>query len=242
MDTPFKMAAETAKRIPCHCVICFEAFHLKDRPPMVLPCGHTFVCLPCTKRIDKCMECRESLYKSSHSIPSSRAFDAFMSPQSPVRAHALTPLPIPKNLVLMSLMEAAECQLRPSAEDNAAMEDDEELYESHPMIHGITTLSSSCGTYHVKEPLTVVSWDPRSTKNEMNSREGDSTVLMERQKVQVVEFEKGIARLARNAGFVEANVSQLVKGERLVAEAVARTSLLSYVFYQSEHLLMKLVD
>jgi hypothetical protein len=142
----------------------------------------------------------------------------------------------------MSLMEAAECQLRPSAEDNAAMEDDEELYESHPMIHGITTLSSSCGTYHVKEPLTVVSWDPRSTKNEMNSREGDSTVLMERQKVQVVEFEKGIARLARNAGFVEANVSQLVKGERLVAEAVARTSLLSYVFYQSEHLLMKLVD
>ncbi|GAX13746.1 hypothetical protein FisN_30Lh032 [Fistulifera solaris] len=240
MDTPSKMAAETAKRIPFHCLICFEAFHLKDRPPMVLPCGHTFVCLPCTKRIDKCMECRESLYLSSHSIPSSRAVHALMSPQSPVRSHApptsTTPLPIPKNLVLMSLMEVAECQSRPSAGDNAAMEDDEEMYESHPMIHGTTALSSSCGTYLVKEPLTVVSWDPRNTEGEMKNREVDSTVLMKRQKIQVVDFENGIARLARNAGFVKANKSQLVKVGTPVDEACRLEGLLKTVRNRSADL------
>jgi len=45
-----------------HCIICFEAFNLEDRPPVILPCGHTYVCAPCSKRLDKCMECRTSLF------------------------------------------------------------------------------------------------------------------------------------------------------------------------------------
>jgi hypothetical protein len=44
-----------------HCVICYEFLNPIDRPPVVLPCGHTFLCEQCAKRLDKCMECRVPL-------------------------------------------------------------------------------------------------------------------------------------------------------------------------------------
>jgi hypothetical protein len=31
-----------------HCIICIEEFEPKDRYPVVLPCGHTYVCNHCT--------------------------------------------------------------------------------------------------------------------------------------------------------------------------------------------------
>ena len=46
-----------------HCMICFEEFHPEDRYPVVLPCGHTYVCHLCANRLDKCMECRTPLYE-----------------------------------------------------------------------------------------------------------------------------------------------------------------------------------
>ena len=47
-----------------HCVICFDAFCPHDRPPLVLPCGHTYVCSPCASRLDVCMHCRLPLRAS----------------------------------------------------------------------------------------------------------------------------------------------------------------------------------
>eukprot|EP00522_Entomoneis_paludosa_P008197 CAMPEP_0172454638 /NCGR_PEP_ID=MMETSP1065-20121228/11563_1 /TAXON_ID=265537 /ORGANISM="Amphiprora paludosa, Strain CCMP125" /LENGTH=639 /DNA_ID=CAMNT_0013206993 /DNA_START=354 /DNA_END=2273 /DNA_ORIENTATION=+ len=134
-----RLAASAAEMIPFSCIICFDEFNTTDRPPMVLPCGHTFVCLPCTKRLKRCMECRQSLFlppqhtqpkPESHTnnhVPqvmgSSRStrFTPHVHPSTPptqLKSHAANanqnpvPLPIPKNLVLLSMMEAAERQRR----------------------------------------------------------------------------------------------------------------------------------
>ena len=141
-----------------HCIICFEAFNLEDRPPVILPCGHTYVCAPCSKRLDKCMECRTPLFvkpedgggadggSAPHRAGTAAAAAASVSETEsmpswyrplPGRAHSRDatyqlknpsppghgvqreraqpakpaeriPLPMPKNLVMLSLMEAAE--------------------------------------------------------------------------------------------------------------------------------------
>ena len=52
-----------------HCTICYEFLHPIDRPPMILPCGHTHICFDCSKRLDRCMECREPLMKTVKLIP-----------------------------------------------------------------------------------------------------------------------------------------------------------------------------
>mmetsp|Transcript_26453 Transcript_26453/g.56836 ORF Transcript_26453/g.56836 Transcript_26453/m.56836 type:complete len:120 (+) Transcript_26453:218-577(+) len=44
-----------------HCMICFEEFDPQTNYPVVLPCGHTYVCIACANRLDKCMECRTPL-------------------------------------------------------------------------------------------------------------------------------------------------------------------------------------
>lgn len=44
-----------------HCMICFEEFDPHSNYPVVLPCGHTYVCIACASRLDKCMECRMPL-------------------------------------------------------------------------------------------------------------------------------------------------------------------------------------
>lgn len=44
-----------------HCMICFEEFDPVTNYPVVLPCGHTYVCIECANRLDKCMECRTPL-------------------------------------------------------------------------------------------------------------------------------------------------------------------------------------
>ena len=44
-----------------HCMICFEEFDPDVNYPVVLPCGHTYVCATCAGRIDMCMECRAPL-------------------------------------------------------------------------------------------------------------------------------------------------------------------------------------
>jgi Zinc finger, C3HC4 type (RING finger) len=142
-----------------HCMICFEEFHPEERFPVVLPCGHTYVCNACANRLDKCMECRMPLYTiarppsrgagaplpgergatvSSSSRSSSWAngrsgrggsggpmgspTDPSMpSPHPPVKKR----LPLPKNVVLLSLIEATELatlevQKKYSSEDHGA--------------------------------------------------------------------------------------------------------------------------
>jgi Zinc finger, C3HC4 type (RING finger) len=155
MGTLSKVAAGAAALIPFHCVICFDEFNLADRVPMVLPCGHTYVCHRCTQRLSRCMECREPLFLSvpssafaAHtnnnpaaggaggggrysplSLPSSSTaggtsnhhhhhpYGSHQNPppphhhSTPPPAMVKIPLSIPKNVVLISLMEAAQRQV-----------------------------------------------------------------------------------------------------------------------------------
>jgi hypothetical protein len=113
-------------------MICFEEFHTDAIYPVVLPCGHTYVCNNCADRLDKCMECRTPLYtivprgpsqgtpQGQNSSPgarfewssarsggnASRGAPGVISspPQPPIKKR----LPLPKNVVLLSLIEATE--------------------------------------------------------------------------------------------------------------------------------------
>lgn len=100
---------------------------------------------------------------------------------------------------------------------------DGEQFDLHKMISGITSLSGSCGTYAVRATsgLTMVSSDPRSSESQEKHKNGEdqaaknSVALVEGQKLQIVDFEHGVARLARNGGYVKANAAQLVKGKAM---------------------------
>mmetsp|Transcript_11042 Transcript_11042/g.23466 ORF Transcript_11042/g.23466 Transcript_11042/m.23466 type:complete len:115 (+) Transcript_11042:751-1095(+) len=46
-----------------HCIICYEEFDIETRFPVVLPCGHTYICNECAHKIDYCTECRTPLFE-----------------------------------------------------------------------------------------------------------------------------------------------------------------------------------
>ena len=52
-----------------HCIICFDPFEPETNYPVVLPCGHTYVCVVCANRLDKCMECRTPLTIACEAAP-----------------------------------------------------------------------------------------------------------------------------------------------------------------------------
>jgi hypothetical protein len=245
-------ATATAAVVPFHCIICFETFSLDEHPPVVLPCGHTYVCLPCSKRLKRCMECREPLYWTPPAsngqvkppplmpMPATRLRGTgSRNPPSPPQAALLPnkpseqiPLPVPKNLVLLAMMEAAEQQARISKYQNAAVveaddesdDDDEQqqadITQQSCVRLGIGALSGSCGTYAVRDPegLAVLPFDPRRSVNnsaeEKKSEEPrDPFTIVKGQTVQVTSFGGGIAKLARGEGYIVASERQLVKGE-----------------------------
>jgi len=124
-----------------HCVICYEEFNLTDRYPVVLPCGHTYICVVCAKRIKLCHECREPLYwnppkpqqptiNNIHRSPAPARYARYnhsrYSPSTPPHNNAAkpekreeVPLPLPKNVVLMDMIEAKQRQERIVAEQKA---------------------------------------------------------------------------------------------------------------------------
>jgi Zinc finger, C3HC4 type (RING finger) len=134
---PYSKVAAGAASIQFQCIICFDDFDLADRMPMVLPCGHTYVCHACTRRLDRCMECRQPLFLSVPSTAFAKAAPSgllpatatggggesrnrrlgnhehphFSSNHPPPHSFARIPLSIPKNVVLVSLMEAAQRQM-----------------------------------------------------------------------------------------------------------------------------------
>jgi hypothetical protein len=247
METRSKAAAAAASLIPFSCCCCFDEFNLTDRTPMVLPCGHTYVCGKCTKRLNRCMECREPLFvtgvllqKTSgnpvSTAPGTQNRGGYSpQPQTPDIHRNLTTaaekimLPIPKNLLLMSLMEAAQRQTRvdhafskesDEQSTGSSVLDDDEEYNLDKIISGISTLSGPCGTYAVKGDieLAVVPVDPTTQSNDdeknVDELNVDSTLLLHSgQTVQVVNFQHGVAKLARGTGYIVATSNELVKGK-----------------------------
>lgn len=161
-------------------------------------------------------------------------------------------LPIPKNLVLISMMEAAMRQAKeasvhsfdPETQDpeSDALAEEEE-YNLDRIITGMTTFSGASGTYAVKDDtdLFVVPTDPRRRDNEneeekkLDEMNRDLPLALHvGQTIQVVSFENGIATLARGAGYIEANGTQLAKGKLQRSEKMygAKASY-SYLIHHS---------
>jgi hypothetical protein len=150
-------------------MICFEEFDIESRYPVVLPCGHTYVCNQCAMRLDKCMECRISLFQiiprgpedqQSGQLRWSRTpgHHARLPPQPPIKKR----LPLPKNVVLMSLIEATELAAEnvrgqePSLTASPMLDRtpsvlDEEEDEAEKIRTGTSLAISDCGTYAVAE-------------------------------------------------------------------------------------------
>lgn len=113
-------------------------------------------------------------------------------------------------------MEAAQRQESVQEDHSGQDEEDEEEYDLDRIISGMATLSGPCGTYAVKdrEGLAVLSMDPRNTQDdeEKKDEQREPFSLEFGQTVQVVDFEDGVAKLARAQGYILATSSQLVKG------------------------------
>ena len=222
-----------------HCTICYDAFNLTDRPPVVLPCGHTYLCKPCSERLDRCMECRTPLTvkvkvgtressKTSLSSSSARVADRHGRynqgqnpispcfggrPSGPSPIFEKVPIPIAKNHVLMCLMEAA-------MQDGTAGTVDDGEYDSgnddEIVVRGMRVLSGSSGTYKVceKKGLAVYSIPPKDNKTKVQSSGGYLRTLKYGQTVQISRFDDNFAMVARRVGYVLADMSsQLVKGK-----------------------------
>ena len=170
-----------------HCMICFEEFEVAVRYPVVLPCGHTYVCNLCAERLEKCMECRTSLVitiprgpadnnSNNSSTPNRRSQGRTgrwsgpghhtvdnqiqkTPPQPPIKRR----LPLPKNVVLLSLIEATELAAEdvhssghhgtpsdsPLLKRNHSILDVEEDEEEAKIRAGTSLAISDCGTYAV---------------------------------------------------------------------------------------------
>jgi len=244
--------ASPAAEVSLHCVICFEEFDIRERPPVVLPCGHTYVCLVCAKRLNRCMECREPLFWHP---PVAKAPPANMhmngrspapgnrygargryspAPQTPPHPsmhppvkEEPVPLPLPKNTVLMGMIEAAERQKR-LLQGNIAMatgnlvdecDEEEDEFLVNPILAGMSAFVGACGTYAVKETsgLAVLPFDPnmqhhsRPDEEKKEDKPREPFTIEPGQTVQVVNVDEGVYQLARGAGFIVATVNQLVK-------------------------------
>lgn len=149
------------------------------------------------------------------------------APPSPIKAPEPIPLPIPKNVVLLALLEAAERQSMMAAsvmdisqddiEDDISGQGEEDGGELKRIIAGMESLAGSCGTYAVREEegLAVLPHDPRKRHHEQvrdPAEYRDPFVIEKGQTVQVVVVENGVAQLARGMGYIVAGESQLVKG------------------------------
>eukprot|EP00984_Skeletonema_dohrnii_P021859 scaffold11034_cov155-Skeletonema_dohrnii-CCMP3373.AAC.9 len=117
-----------------HCIICFDDFDADLNYPVVLPCGHTYVCINCANRLDRCMECRAPLdvkigvapptehttsQRGSSALQLRQQQNRYYGPhQTPPRSPPVIVkqrLPLPKNAVLLSLIQASEPARRRSS-------------------------------------------------------------------------------------------------------------------------------
>lgn len=155
------------------------------------------------------------------------------APSSPVKPSKPIPLPIPKNVVLMAMLEAAERQAMMAAgsvldvsqddvEDEVCVTQDEDG-ELLRIVTGMESFSGPCGTYAVREEegLVVLPQDPRRRSHEQ-VRDPDETrepfMIEKGQTVQVVDINGDVFKLARDMGYVVASESQLVKGTSRASE------------------------
>jgi len=252
-----------------HCLICFESFDCDKHYPVVLPCGHTYICNECANRIDKCYECRKDLFyyvedeTKTKQQPSSSQRQQRTSPAAgssyttrpsqsrgryggrsvpnnnnniPKKNKVKKRLPLPKNLVLMSLIEANQnttsaqrdvAKILSGKEDNASNNNDDEDFDVGLRLF---LENQVCGTYMVtsRNGLRVHEHKPHENGANISSESAsnyyeDADLEISTQEirkvgmvnfgdhVQVVSIEDGWAILARQNGYVSADESKLIR-------------------------------
>lgn len=191
-----------------HCMICFEEFsaHPEGRYPVVLPCGHTYVCQCCAERLDKCMECRVPLYsvaptqqkalQPNHQNQNRGTAWGRMEPSRPTQPPPPVKkrVPLPKNVVLLSLIEATELatesvhkkfQTSSASEDSvgplmpqSTSEEDMEELEEEKIKVSTSYATGMAGTYAVavKEGLEIFQHRPPVTDSSSNVSAADEDV------------------------------------------------------------------
>mmetsp|Transcript_38675 Transcript_38675/g.57514 ORF Transcript_38675/g.57514 Transcript_38675/m.57514 type:complete len:612 (-) Transcript_38675:212-2047(-) len=273
-----------------HCIVCFEEFDQVERYPVVLPCGHTYICHVCAQKIDKCMECRSPLIERQKVPTSTVQLNSRGLPGLPGRPHPVhgngnnenmrkmpppKRCPLPKNVVLLSLMDATEVATQQQTQNRTmdvsplktmskSIAEDEDEDEEEKIRVGTSLAISECGTYVVgsKEGLLVYPSRPMSSptsfgrsrrkrgsktpseddvdtmvrffhldnktdlpkSSSAEDANGTGTTsnddvgtlappiqLRRGDRVQIVTFEDGWAKLARGYGFVKADEGQLLK-------------------------------
>jgi len=158
---------------------------------VVLPCGHTYVCNECANKLDKCMECRTSLAiqlpgqaggiqrgptqaqrQMGWSSDRSGGRGTTRSPDpAPLKPQVTRRLPLPKNVVLLSLMEATALTLNdlsPSPFQSPIKQSvslDEYEIEEEKIKLGTTMAIGVCGTYVVAATNDVHIFPSRPTKS-----------------------------------------------------------------------------
>mmetsp|Transcript_5069 Transcript_5069/g.7345 ORF Transcript_5069/g.7345 Transcript_5069/m.7345 type:complete len:554 (+) Transcript_5069:193-1854(+) len=160
-----------------HCVICIEEFTEDDRYPVVLPCGHTYICNQCAERLTKCTECRTPLTISAPRPPQIASSPSVPSYRSRVRGvqhryenpSAKTPsppkrLPLPKNVVLMSLIDSSNALASVNQTTNSDPDEhnqpftereSEDSDEEARIRLGTSLATSASGTYIVRAATGV---------------------------------------------------------------------------------------
>ncbi len=89
------ISSSSSSAFSFRCTICVEEFDPTNYP-VVLPCGHTYVCINCANRIDKCMECRAPLsldIKIEKAAPSSPTLSTTVNNCCSPRPQRQRPLP-----------------------------------------------------------------------------------------------------------------------------------------------------
>lgn len=159
------------------------------------------------------------------------------APHSPMKPSEPISLPIPKNVVLLAMMEASERQAMMSAGsvlDTSAEDTEDELVQTNDdydnrelkrIVAGVQAILGPCGTYAVREAegLAVLPQDPRKRSQVCDPDETREPFMVEKgQTVQVVDIIDGVVKLARGSGYVVASDCQLVKGKKFDAAGVHR--------------------
>jgi len=223
------MSKMIASSLSFHCMICFEQFDSHTIYPVVLPCSHTYICVVCATRIEKCMECRTSLFttteideyhpqdgdgnaagtSSSRSgrsqarstvsysaarygrrlnhgrIESGLNNNTGRTPSSFNQKRTKVRLPLPKNVVLISLIEASN-MAKESAKNQEVLKasfsagygygrnDMDE--EENQILLGADIATSSCGTYAVSTRNGLKIVQNIATNSASGNNRGDDNI------------------------------------------------------------------
>lgn len=202
--------------ISIHCMVCYEQFNTDDIYPIVMPCGHTYVCNICASKIDKCIECRASLYKETavevptsssrpqysrrHSMSSMASMRTMRSSGRGLSAVATTSsfgnvptsqelkrerLPLPKNLVLLSLIESSKMAQNTTSNrllsrggssrvlDFENTQDADDI-EENKIIFGADIANHASGTFAVAKTDGLKIYQTRSLNDSPSKKKKDS--------------------------------------------------------------------